>query len=373
MTKKKHKKLLLSPLHFEALKLIDEAPSMEDLRKRDMSDLFVAELYKRHEKRYLINIQIRGEQASGKSLVGYTIKRFISIVLLKEKSNVNQICPDQIDFLNKIKDMKVKNTCLMIDEWNELSTTGYNATTTMALLIYFNEVQAQRYIHKICCSPEKIVDMTARIILEVIDKDIPNKTTRCLCFYIVHRDGIRIEQCVGFVDIDVSTAIENKTWLAYTKRKFQRMKNLMEKGIIDNRKSDDSEIILKVVDKLRNMAVVNGIVQRDLVRSYIDIVQDRFTPISIYGEDKLTGTIYGILILLKNVSGINNRIRKLEKIVKKIGSGNIKELKYYKKQLKVWKDSKVDIISKFEESIKNHEDIIQTLRKFDELNEEKVS
>ncbi len=170
MVKQNKDTLKILPLHFEALKRSEEALTMEQVRTRDVSELFVIELKKRILKGYLINIQIRGEQTSGKSLVGYTIKKFISIELLKEKCSVRQICPDQIDFLDKVRDITLRNTCLMIDEWNELSTTGYNATTTQALLTYFNEVQAQRYIHKIACSPEKIIDPTARIILEIIDK-----------------------------------------------------------------------------------------------------------------------------------------------------------------------------------------------------------
>lgn len=364
--------LKIKPLHYEALKLAEETPTMEDIRKRDVSHLFVVELHKRHEKENIINIQIRGEQTSGKSLCGYAILRYISGNIWKIPCNVQMICPDQIAFLEKVRDISLSNTCLMIDEWNELSTTGYNATTYQALLTHFNEVQAQRHIDKISCSPEKIIDPTARIILEVMDKDIQRKTTRCLCFYVIHKEGMRIEQPLGFVDIDVSQAMIDKTWLVYRKRKFERMTMLMEKGIIDNRKSDESIVILKVVEKLKDMAIVNGIVQRDLIRSYIDIVQDKFTPISIYGEDKLTGTIYGILTLLKTVASINIRIQRLQKVIEKTDPQSTKEASYYKTRLDVEKKSKADILSKFEESIHNHEDIINTIRKFTELDESTI-
>ena len=199
-----------------------------------MTELFVEEIRQRVEKGNLVNVQIRGEQTSGKSLVGFVITMFINS-LLKKKTEIWQICPDQFDFLDRVKDMTIKNTCMLIDEWNELSTTGYNATTNQALLTQFNEVQAQRFIHKIACSPQKVVDQTSSIRLDVIDKNPKKKTTTCLVSYVLSRESIVFEQLVGHVEIDVRKGLNSKLWESYKKRKFERMNMLMEKGIMDSR------------------------------------------------------------------------------------------------------------------------------------------
>ena len=149
------------------------------------------------------------------------------------------------------------------------------------------------------------------------------------------------------------------------------MNMLLQQGIIDNRKNDEAKIIIEVTDKLRNMAMINGIVQRDLIRSYIEIVQNQYNPMSIPSKDEIAGTIYGILTLLKNIHQINTRIEKLQKTIKKLRDqgADKKDITHYKTQLKIWKESKTDLAGKYEENLRRHENIIDTIKQFEELDE----
>lgn len=362
--------IALKPLHLIAIKNFEAQISNEEIRKQDITEELGKELFLRRKRRNLINMQIRGEPTSGKSLIGYKFLKMIHRNIYKRTPKTWHIAADQIDFIDKVKDLKVGETAIQIDEWNELSTTGYNSTTSQALLTQINEVQAQRYIHKISCSPQKTIDHTATIIIDVIEKDEEKKRTHCHVLYVLHYNGIRIEQLCGHININVKKEIENKVWKAYRKRKFDRMKLLLKHGIIDSRKKDDSEIILKVVEKLQGLAKTGETVTKDLIGNYIEIVQDKYTTISMLGEEKLKNTISAILSYFKNITKTKTKIQATEKAIKK---SETPEQKIYLKQIKrELENVKIDLIKGLEENLQKHENILNAVKNFENITEKEI-
>lgn len=359
----------LKPLHYLAMKYLENTEPDDVIRNRNINKEFALELKTRKNRNNLINIQIRGEQTSGKSLAGFIIMDMVNS-LYGVKTTMKHIAHDQMDFVVMMKDLSRGNECILIDEWNEMSTTGYNSTTNQALLTNINEVQAQRFANKVSCSPLKSVDPTARIILEVIEKDIKRKETTCLVRYVIYQSNIRIEQLVGHIIVPVGLGLKNKTYIAYRKRKFEKMKMMMESGIYDARQIEEAKVVIDVIEIMKKDTLEEGTLDRDEILGNIEMAKDKVIATSILGEDKLIRDIRGILIHLKNAYKKSVKKERLIAIMKKCKDGMV-----YNDLLK--RIDKIDErmkenMNNFSKHLKRYQDILDKAKKFEEMTEKKV-
>ena len=70
------------------------------------------------------------------------------------------------------------DSSIVIDENNELEKGGENVTAERQLNRVFSDVQAARYVHRICCSTKDTIDPNADIMLSIIAIDHKHKNLK---------------------------------------------------------------------------------------------------------------------------------------------------------------------------------------------------
>lgn len=302
----------------------------KDIRINDITEIFLDELKLIIKNEELINIQIIGQVTTGKSTLGMKLLKEINNIL-KKPTTLKNICADQLEFGQKIKDKTINNMCIMIDEWNALSESGLNATVEQKFLRQFSEVQAQRYIHRIGCSPTTIIDELAEIIIDIIGIDKRNKTTTALISYKIFDAIGERTQLIGHIKINVSDIFEETWWKRYRKKKFEKMNLLIEEGIKDIRELKYAEIILEVRKKLINLARL-GLVNKEIIVNYVEkIRRENKEILSILTSDDIITKIKGLLEITKQkeklINIIENKQKKLknDKKTKRINENEIKQ------------------------------------------------
>jgi len=113
---------------YYALKYLDNSTTDEEIRTIDMTEEFWNELKEIYEAGEIINININGLPTKGKSTIGGEIATYIVEKLIHKSISIHNIARDQQEFSKMMRDPKLNNTCILIDEWNELESTGENAT-----------------------------------------------------------------------------------------------------------------------------------------------------------------------------------------------------------------------------------------------------
>ena len=160
-----------------------KSTSDEELQGIDMTDEFWNEIEEEIKADELVDININAKVRIGKSTVGIHIGKKVFYLLLKHAKRkegsfgINNIARDEQEYSKMMRDPKTGFTVIVTDEINALDSTGENTTVEQALNSNWSNVQAGRYVHRICCSPKGVTDENADIFLEVIAVDKVNKIT----------------------------------------------------------------------------------------------------------------------------------------------------------------------------------------------------
>lgn len=269
-----------------------------------------------HKK--LINMAVIGEVAHGKSAVAcgicaLIIDRLNKYLKLKnpKEMDIYNVCSDQLEFSRKAHDINNVNTCFVIDEDNKMSYVGANATTEKARLTSFSEVQAQRYIHRIYCSPSSVADDQSRVILQVINYDEEECFTRFLVWYRnsePYGDDMRI---IGYADLQLVHILKSSWYETYRKKKFKKMDLINDAGIDDIRDFEQAKIILEIYEENKALAKYQMLKISDLNLAVKQAVRKQKSRSSLILKEEF---IRDIKSILDNVFYQNRESQKMDKI-----------------------------------------------------------
>ncbi len=326
----------------------------------DITDEFYYALSDKVENHELINIAIKGEVSGSKSTSAIALLNHISNILERRcKKKINRfkhIFADQTEFLRFINTEET-DVAIVIDEFSRMAETGLNATTEIALFNYYSDVFAQKFVHRISCSPATILDLNANIILEYVGKNVEKRLSKFILRYRNTAEGFR-EYTLGCVYINVSEIIDEEYYVKYRKKKFDRMALLDKHGVRDIRELEFSDIIIDVVDDLREY-VTDGdkSTLSDLVLASISrICREKKRIYSIITTNEIASRCKNLLCLhtdyykakIKMEKGKSETERemykkKIKKILEVLGKEideNIRKRDIYEEYLKVGKYEK---------------------------------
>ena len=141
------RKIKVSSLYLEAWKNSNEMNNPDEVKNVNMTGKFFYELEKMIESGELINININGQVRKGKSTLAIQLGRHIMGVINKAglnptKFGIGNIARDQQELSKKMRNPKLFNTVMVVDEYNELELTGENSTIEQTLLNQYSDVQA---------------------------------------------------------------------------------------------------------------------------------------------------------------------------------------------------------------------------------------
>lgn len=310
--------------------MTDEA----EIEKIDMTDIYFKETEIMIKEGELVIIQINAKVRGAKSTTAIAEGERVFSLLKKYKQRkktdvfgMNNIARDDQEHSKLMRNPDTMFTVIVTDESNDLEGTGENTTTERALKNVFSNVQASRYVHRINCSPQDIIDPNTDIILEIVAVDRINKINHCNLFYRYFIGGEEVRQYLGYVNIYVGNLIAN--WLHVSKRflkpnqtkadkayiekwrkkdyyidymvkKHEKMELITKEGIFRPRLLDYATVILKVIDKLEPLAKMTSLLNHNIVRNYVKMaMRQAKIPTSIVGEELATREVMGIMDLHK--------------------------------------------------------------------------
>lgn len=309
MKKNKGTEVTVSELKDLALSMQGKAISAEDAKLIDLTDLLLEDIKQVIKRGELVNVQITGQVVSGKSTL---MLKLLKVVLkeLGQTLEMKHICADQMEFSRKVINPNLSHTCLGVDEFAALNLTGYNSSTEEAFLKQFSDVMAQRFLHRIACSPYTIMDDNSDIILDVLGKNVKTQTTRVIVMYRLRTPTSDLIKTIGHADIFVGDILTSSVYKQYRKRKEMKWDLLIRHGVRDLRELEFAELILKVFWKLRPLAR-QGITDNDTILICIGMLarQDKRLQ-SIPTEDFLVRNAAGMLKIVKVQTQNEKRLEK---------------------------------------------------------------
>lgn len=367
----KSRKFKTNILYYYASQYVNKPVSTLELEKIDMTNEFWKELIAELKSGEIITININAKPRLGKTTVAFAIASIIKqeminlkITTNKEPFGMKNIARDQQEYSKMMRNPETKNTVIVTDESNALENTGENISAEEALNKVFSDVQAGRYVHRVCCSPKEIIDPNADILLEVISQDKERRITHCKLYYRFNQGGIEIKQLLGYVNVYVGDIISNwednvkkifykenksekdikfiensakKDWYVYyITKKYEKMELITEEGIMRPRELDYAEVILEVKNKLKNLAKI-GMVNREIISNYVENTFRKYKmPLTIIGMKLSTDRVMGVLSIYKSyykmvkdletINKVYNTLGKPEKEMMEIKITEIKEI-----------------------------------------------
>lgn len=392
-SEQRQEQLDMNRLMKKAIELSESPTSEEETAQEDMTEELDIELEEEIKRGEIVIIQINAKPRMGKSTVGqkYALKLFNWMKKYKQIESTRQfgmanIARDDQEFTKRMRDYKMVYNVLVTDEDNALEKTGENASVEEAQKNVFSNIQAGRYIHRVCCSPTGTIDPNADIRLEIITRD--KGVTYARLYYRLIRADTPMWILLGHVKVDVSDIIkvwETKVkkrffqWLRYRKeederflqewarkdwhvmycvKKYEKMDLMNREGILRPRELDYADIMINVMNSLTNLAKI-GILDRKIIRSYVESeFRKKKIPLSIVGASLTSDRVEGILNMYKNITRLKNYQIQLKK---KFESGKI-ELPTYQSQVRQLDES----IAEMEKAV----DIqVSELRRYKQINE----
>lgn len=362
----------------------------EEIEKNDILDMLMIEL-PYILKAEILNIAITGKTKSSKSTLMMWLLKYILNEYYQKEIEMKNICAEQYEFVRKVTDENIKDTIIGIDEYGAMEATGANASLDEKLLEQFSDIQAQREIHRIWCSPRTVQDKNSNIIIKIMSKDISTFTTHTMIYYKVEAPNEWYIQPIGRASFNLKDIIidengwkrliqtypeeytefkkknkrEDGFWeyiinkkrlkefegensfnrfqtdiyRKYRKRKFLKFNLINKEGITRMREMVFAEIALEAYKSLKKtVCYIN--VGKDTIESRINIVLRKMKyPLTIYAMEIVKGTVSSLLSHEKT-------IRQLE--IKKIKT-KINEKKTISEAIK---DSKDGLRLELEELIK---------------------
>lgn len=310
--RREYDRIILRPLETLAYEFMERSMTTKEILAEDGGDRtieFYDEIEQCLRNREILRINANGRTRTGKSLMATAIALHIN-TLLGVAMNLNHIALDQMSFSRKIADKNVKRCCIQIDEHNAYGETGANATTVLAGMANFNEIQAKREIHQIRCSPARS-DPHSNIILKTIQKDKENKMTKALLYYKIDDPSrfISTVQLLGFVKIDVSKALQQPWHKTYEKRKDLAID--LYGRIRDARNLTNAKTILTTYEKLKDSVKTRNI-SRDDIAVYYEVFANREgEQLSLLAKKDYSDPVYTLLKPIRNIHLIEQKIEKV--------------------------------------------------------------
>lgn len=384
-------------LYFYANQYRKNMTKEDELETFDMTAVFLAELDYMIKNGEIIIININAKMRLGKSTLGMAIGKHI-FQLLKiykyqkrnAKFGMKNVARDHQEHSKIMRDPKTQFTVIVTDESNALENTGENVTAEKALDQVFSDVQAGRYVHRVCCSPKETVDPNADILLSVTSIDKRTKTTHAKLYYRFYEGGDEFIQLLGYIRFSVADIL--KTWdeeakdlfykskrqkftnkdkkrlieLAqkdmytfYYIKKYEKMDLITKEGIFKPRTLDYADTILAVVNHLRKMTKLGNVVNKNVVKNYCktELTKAKI-PFSIVGLQLSTEEAMGILDIWKAYWKITKDIVALE--IKK-DSGKI--------PVHTWKIQSDQLVKMRDELLKSAQMQENELKRYSRINE----
>ncbi|MBT7392228.1 hypothetical protein HN827_05340, partial [archaeon] len=312
MSIENNQKASINPLMHYYLQYGEESRSetIRDILKTDLTDQLYTELKLRIKRNNLITISVRGEVTSGKSTVALALKHYINklIVELGKNTKIDEyetICSDQIEFNRAIMSGKT-NICYVVDEWSQLGQSGLGSTTENNLFEFYTDVCAQRFFHRIMCTPKanNFYDTASAILLDVIGKNTKEKFTLCRLLYNDPTSPM-VAVPLGSVRIYVDEILNEDWYLRYREKKFRRIDLLDKYGIKDIRELESSKITLKGYNDLIDLCSMTSKFTLEIVTLAIK---------NLMNEEKILYSILQLNDIANNVKGLLNAKQQIEKM-----------------------------------------------------------
>ena len=350
-----------------ALNEFDKIQNITETSENDLTEIFFDEIIKIHKNKELINITINGKTTQGKSTVAIKIVHFILKECYQRNMTIKNIVRDQREFSKLVRNPNIENTAIVIDEWDNLEETGVNVTVEAKALRQFNEVQAQRYIHKVACSPSEQVDELSDIRLFVVQADKRSKETLCWLYYQINQMGIQQPVLLGKVIIPVGDILQKKWYKTYLKKKKEKWDLINKEGIFRPRELTYAEMILEVVQNMTD-ATTLGLDKKPIIKkNVLKAFRKHKEASSLLGVNDMVEEVESRLITqrsifeTKKLIARNNKERETNKITETLYT--IK----HNKLMKVLKNYKQDAI----DDIKELKRIIQVKKRYEKKEKEK--
>jgi len=158
-------------------------PLFAEAIMRPRTDLLIRSIQEKVRFREHVGIEIKGGTRTGKSTVGIALCRFVS-QLTGVTFGIQHICPNEIIYLQKLKDPNLPNgSVFLIDEQTE-THTGAGSYAEMSVLEDIQQICAKEQIHTIWCHPHEFVGRMSQIGLETYGKDPKNLLVRAIMYNI---------------------------------------------------------------------------------------------------------------------------------------------------------------------------------------------
>jgi hypothetical protein len=146
---------------------------------RPRTDLFLRMIQEKVRYREHIGIEIKGGTRTGKSSVGIAVCKFIS-ALTGVPFTLQHICPNEIIYLQRLKDPKLPNgSVFLIDEQTE-THTGAGSYSEMSVLEDIQQICAKEQIHSVWCMEENTLIKLPTGYSSI--KDLPKKSFELISF-----------------------------------------------------------------------------------------------------------------------------------------------------------------------------------------------
>lgn len=301
-----------------AQEVLDSQMTESEFRNEDITEVFYRELEQHIIRGELLNININGLVAHGKSTEAIQICLEVKDLLRKHRKvdrpmTTENICRDQGEYaaLVKRRPGEFENECDIIDEWSDLEETGFSSSILDAWLSEFSNTQAQRFYHRIACSPTEIVDKNTDILLECVDGE--NGFTFNYLRYRYSTGGGRIPVLLGYVIIDVRETLAMPLYKEYRRRKKEKWALRNKYNIQSVREMELAGIILDVFGRLKAYLKF-GDVKPKAIKSLVKVESDKYGAwFSVFHKKDICDEIEGIADMYSTIINMEAKIRKAEK------------------------------------------------------------
>lgn len=327
----------INALRDRAEKFARELTKNEEIFKEDISKLVEAEERYQIRNGEIVIEEIHAKPRLGKSTLAIYRAKYIIDDELKKcgkkdkkiKFGMRNIARDDQEYSKIMRKPDWMNDVIVTDEQNELERGGENSSVEQQLKNVFSDVQAGRYIHRICVSPESEIDRNSDILLEVVGTDTKDMITHCRCYYRISNAQNKYWQPIGHVNVCVKDLIWNweknvkkvffkkeKTkedieylkkqckedfYVEYIIKKYEKMELLIKEHVLRPRELDYAEVVLNVINKLYKLTKIMTVDEK-LIKNYIEIEFRKLGLVaSMVGIKLATDRVNGIIGLYRSV------------------------------------------------------------------------
>ena len=250
------------------------------------------------------------------------------------------------EFSQIIRNKKLNNTIIVIDEINRMDHTGENTSTEDNFLMSYYEIMASYYVHRITCSPKGESDPNSEIYLETISINKQTGEILCHLYYNLFKGGDDQHIPLGYIRINATKTINNwkkieedfykrrhetdKKWekqiehrrkidyyVDYMVRKAEKYDLAISHGIYNDRRLEYAEIVKEVYTALHELMGHTNLTI-DTIRNYVKkTFRDHKIPFSLLGLELATRETLGLLNIKKDYTNNCIKLKKLAQQLKK--------------------------------------------------------